>query len=157
MPYYSSASRGLGEWIARTWEWSVFFTLTLADLPREQSYAGRTYYGVRHAEDLLQAWCSGSIEQRGGYWWAAAESHRDRATWHFHGIAGGFGAEPIRTAMWNEWRGMRDQGAGRAQVVPIKASAAVAVYVSKYVNKGLGKIYTGGFLELRKSVAFAFP
>lgn len=150
---YSSQAIELGKWISSTWDWSIFFTLTLTDLPRSEGFAGRTYYGVGHTERLLQQWAEGSIESRGGYWWAALESHRARPTPHAHGIAGGFGETPIRKAMWAEWRSIQN-GAGRAEVLPVESAAACAVYVAKYVNKGLGKIFTGGELERRKSGVF---
>ena len=153
MPYGSTA-QALGQWIATTWDWRLFFTLTLTDMPRSETFGGRTYYGVSHTERLLQLWAEGAIESRGGYWWAALESHRARPTPHVHGIAGGFDEDPRRIAMWNEWRSI-GSGAGRAEVLPVKSAAGCAIYVAKYVNKGLGKIYTGGSLELRKGGAFA--
>ena len=61
--------------------------------------------------------------------------------------------------MWSEWRALTWDGtdpvtgraiAARAQVVPIDDVTGVAVYVAKYINKGLGKFYSGGRLENRK-------
>jgi hypothetical protein len=124
-------------------------------MPRAETFRGRTYYGVSHTERLLQLWAAGAIESRGGYWWAALENHRARPTPHVHGIAGGFNDDPMRIALWNEWRSL-GLGAGRAEIVPIRNAAGVATYVGKYVNKGLGKIYTGGELELRKRGVFAY-
>jgi len=148
---YDTTARAMGEWLADTWDWSIFFTLTLPDLAAGDRFAGRSHVGVGATEQLLKAWGAGAVEARGGYWWAALEAHRDRPTPHVHGIAGGFDEEPRRSAMWSEWRAI---GGGRAQVVPVMSGTAVAVYVAKYVNKGLGKIYVGGSLELRKRGGF---
>jgi hypothetical protein len=149
--HYGSTAKALGDWLAETWDWRIFFTLTLADLSDGERFTGRTYHGVSATERLLDDWARGAIESRGGYWWAALESHKARPTPHVHGIAGGFNVDPMRKAMWAEWRAI---GGGRAQVVPIENVGGVAVYVAKYVNKGLGKIYTGGSLELRKRGEF---
>ena len=154
---YGEQAKALGLWIAETWEWSVFFTLTVLDHhtgPR----AGMPR-GVAASERLLTQWARGSIEGRGGYWWAGIESHANRVTPHFHGVAGGFDKSPSRTAMWAEWRALTWEGtdpetgravAARAQVVPIEDARGVAIYVAKYINKGLGKFYAGGKLEHRK-------
>lgn len=152
-------ARILGVWLAETWEWSLFFTLTVADyqsgprvgLPR----------GMAASERLLLRWAVGSIESRGGYWLAAMESHAFRVTPHFHGLAGGFDEEPSRIAMWREYRALTFEGtdatgrelAARAQIVPIVDPVRSAVYVAKYVCKSLGKIYTGGELDQRKTAA----
>ncbi len=157
---YVRGAYELGKWLAETWEWSLFFTLTVLDhqlgpragLPR----------GVGASERLLQQWTKGSIEARGGYWLAGMESHAHRVTPHFHGIAGGFYEEPSRTAMWAEWRALTWEGidpetgravAARAQVVPVDDAMGAAIYTAKYVNKGMGKLYIGGGLEWRKKPA----
>lgn len=152
----AEAARVFGVWLAETWDWSLFFTLTVADhqagprkgLPR----------GVAASERLLLRWASGSIEGRGGYWLAAMEMHAFRVTPHFHGLAGGFDEEPSRIAMWREYRDLTWEGtdatgrelAARAQVVPIVDSVRSAIYVGKYISKSLGKIYSGGELDRRK-------
>lgn len=157
MGYYGDQARALGLWIADTWEWSIFFTLTVLD--HQSGHRAGLPRGVTASERLLTQWAKGSIEGRGGYWWAGMESHANRVTPHFHGLAGGFTEVPSRTAMWAEWRALTWEGidpetgraiAARAQVVPINDATGVAVYVAKYVNKGLGKVYTGGELEHRK-------
>lgn len=104
----AEVARALGVWLAETWEWSIFFTLTVADhmsgprkgLPR----------GVGASERLLLRWTWGSIVQRGGYWIAAMEMHAFRVTPHFHGLAGGFDEEPSRVAMWREYRELTYEG-----------------------------------------------
>ena len=154
---YGEHARAMGLWIAETWEWSIFFTLTVLD--HQRGYRAGQPRGVSASERLLTQWAKGSIEGRGGYWWAGIESHANRVTPHFHGLAGGFNEEPSRIAMWNEWRALTWEGtdpesgraiAARAQVVPIDDATGVAVYVAKYINKGLGKFYIGGELEKRK-------
>lgn len=154
---YGEHARALGIWIAETWDWSVFFTLTVLD--HQTGHRAGMPRGVAASERLLERWAKGSIESRGGYWWAGIESHKNRVTPHFHGVAGGFPEEPSRTAMWAEWRALTWEGvdpetgraiAARAQVVPIEDSTGVAVYVAKYINKGLGKFYAGGELDRRK-------
>ena len=159
MGYYGQQARELGLWIAETWSWSIFFTLTVLD--HQTGYRAGLPRGVAASERLLTQWATGSIEGRGGYWWAGIESHANRVTPHFHGLAGGFTEEPSRTAMWGEWRALTWEGtdpetgraiAARAQIVPIEDATGVAVYVAKYINKGLGKFYTGGELERRKSI-----
>lgn len=155
---YSEASRELGLWMAETWHWSIFFTLTVRD--HSTGYRAGLPRGVHASEKLLAAWTAGSVEARGGYWWAAMESHRWRSTPHFHGLAGGFYEDPSRIAMWAEWRALTWEGldadgrpiCARAQLVPVRDAGAVGVYVAKYVSKGLGKIYTGGELVSRKKV-----
>lgn len=153
----ADVARALGVWLAETWQWSLFFTLTVADhlsgprkgLPR----------GVTASERLLLRWAWGSIESRGGYWIASMETHAFRVTPHFHGLAGGFDEEPSRVAMWREYRELTYEGtdaegrelAARAQVVPIVDRVRSAIYVAKYVCKSEGKIYTGGELDHRKA------
>lgn len=149
-------ARELGTWFAETWDWSLFFTLTIRD--HERGPRQGLPRGVTASERLLGQWARGSIEARGGYWFAAMENHRYRPTPHFHGRAGGFYEEPSRVAMWREWRELTWEGvdetgreiAARARVEPIGDLMRSAIYVAKYVNKGLGKIYTGGELEHRK-------
>lgn len=149
-------ARALGTWFAETWDWSLFFTLTIRD--HERGPRAGLPRGIAASERLLERWAKGSIESRGGYWFAAMESHAYRITPHFHGIAGGFYEEPSRIAMWREWRELTWQGidetgreiAARAQIEPIGDLIRSAIYVAKYVNKGVGKIYTGGELERRK-------
>jgi len=149
-------ARTLGTWFAETWDWSLFFTLTVAD--HQSGPRAGLPRGVAASERLLLRWATGSIEARGGYWFAAMENHRYRPTPHFHGLAGGFYEEPSRVAMWREWRELTWEGidemgreiAARARVEPIGDLMRSAIYVAKYVNKGLGKIYTGGELARRK-------
>jgi hypothetical protein len=153
---YADTAKALGTWIAETWDWSLFWTLTVRD--HYEGHRAGLPRGVTASEKLLMAWAVGSIESRGGYWWAGMESHAGRSTPHFHGLAGGFYEAPSRTAMWAEyraltWEGVDENGravSARCQVVPIKDAAGVSIYVAKYVNKGLGKLYTGGKLEDRK-------
>ena len=154
---YGEQAKAMGLWIATEWEWSLFFTLTVLD--HQRGHRAGQPRGVTASERLLTQWATGSIEGRGGYWWAGMESHANRVTPHFHGLAGGFSEEPSRTAMWGEYRALTWEGedpvtgraiAARAQIVPIDDANGVAIYVAKYINKGLGKLYFGGELQKRK-------
>lgn len=156
---YGEQARAMGLWMAETWDWSLFFTLTVLD--HQTGYRAGLPRGVYASERLLTQWAKGSIEARGGYWWAGMESHANRVTPHFHGLAGGFAEEPSRNAMWAEWRALTWEGtdpqtgraiAARAQVVLVRDAAGVGVYVAKYINKGLGKFYTSPDLGRRKRV-----
>lgn len=146
---YPNTAHELGTWIAETWVWQLFFTVTLKD--HETGYRAGTPVGVRKAELLLDRWLKGSVATRGPapYWWAAMESHRWRSTPHFHGLIGGLDPGTLRSAMWADWRAS-DELAGRAQIVPVRDEVGAAVYVAKYINKGLGKIYTSDSLGLFK-------
>jgi hypothetical protein len=103
-----------------------------------------TAVGVAAAEKQLDYWLQGAVLSRAphAYWWFAVEAHEFRTTPHFHGLVGGIRGIEWRD-MWSDWF----YGMGQGRLEPIRTVGAVSVYVAKYVNKGIGKIYTSPGLE----------
>lgn len=145
--------------MAREWKWDAFATLTFAPVAGTQGKGRKSVeramrtraggpdwsaVGVSAAESQLQYWLDSSVLTRAphAYWWFAVESHKFRTTPHFHGLVGGIRGVEWQ-GMWEDWL----YGMGRAQLRPIRSADATAVYVAKYVNKGLGKIYTSPGLQ----------
>lgn len=146
---YPANAGDYGDWIAATWRWDLFATLTFRD-PQDRESGNR--YGFRHAEVELEAWWKSSVRERShsAYGVFALETVRDRATPHFHGLIGGLSGELVRDAMlgrlahdpdqdylWRDWFESR----GLAKIERIDDVVPAAHYVAKYMLKGLGKLY----------------
>jgi len=159
---YTEAALSLGRWLSSEWRWDAFATLTFAPVKGQGSARGKgrrsveramrtrlggsdwTAVGVAAAEKQLGYWLDNAVVSRAphAYWWFAVEAHKFRTTPHFHGLVGGIRGAEWRD-MWEDWY----YGMGMGRLEPIRDSDAVGVYVAKYVNKGLGKVYTSPGLE----------
>lgn len=163
---YTTAALEMGKWIAREWRWDMFATLDFAlvsdirkkkgarDVDRAmRSRLGSVDWsavGISAAETQLSYWLERSVTSRAphAYWWFAIEAHKFRTTPHFHGLIGGVRGAEWRD-MWEDWY----EGCGSGRLVPIRNNDAAAVYVAKYVNKGIGKVYTSPGLEDKSASA----
>lgn len=152
---YTAAALELGKWLSSEWSWQMFATLDFANVDDVRRKKGArnvdramrsrlgsvdwSAVGISAAETQLNYWLERSVLPRAphAYWWFAIEAHKFRTTPHFHGLLGGVrGTE--WSEMWEDWY----NGCGSGRLVPIRNSDAVGVYVAKYVNKGIGKVYT---------------
>jgi len=88
-----TAASILGRWMADTWQWDAFVTLTFRDPPPTPENAARGYtrIGARGGENALLDWLHKSVVPRapGAFWWFVEEHHQFRSTPHFHGLLGG--------------------------------------------------------------------
>jgi hypothetical protein len=136
-----TATNVLGKWMAATWRWDAFVTLTFRDPAPTAENAARGYscVGSRGGEKALLRWLHESVVPRapGAYWWFVEEHHRYRSTPHFHGLLGGV-QSLRREEVWRAW--FMDWG--MARVEPISDSEAVATYCAKYIHKGTGRMWT---------------
>ena len=131
----------LGKWMAETWQWDVFVTLTFRDPPQtpENKARGYTRVGARGGEKALLKWLHESVVPRapGAFWWFVEEAHGDRSTPHFHGLLGGV-AGARRDELWQAWF----SAWGMARIEPIEDSKLAATYCAKYIHKGNGRMWT---------------
>jgi hypothetical protein len=164
---YPATSSDYGRWIAETWDWSVFATLTFRDVVAQRSRSqptktrrgrpllpnipGWTRLGVRGAEKQLRHWVHDELRPRapGAFCWFAMESKRNGTSPHFHGLIGGIPDDLRRDELWRAWF----ERNGIARVEPIESAIAVPTYVAKYVLKDQGhggKLYTFGLEDARR-------
>lgn len=151
-------ARVLGEWMAATWDWEVFATLTFRDPPptHENAARGYTKVGTRGAERALLSWLHEAVVPRapGAFWWFVEEPHRYRTTPHFHGLLGGVQGLR-RDEVWKAWYGPW----GIARIEPVEFTSGAAVYCAKYVTKGWGRMWTSRSLQAsaRKASGALWP
>jgi hypothetical protein len=131
----------MGKWMAATWRWDAFVTLTFRDPPPTPENAARGYtrIGARGGEKALLGWLHESVVRRapGACWWFVEEHHRYRSSPHFHGLLGGVSGAR-REELWHDW--FIAWGMGRIE--PVEDSEAVATYCAKYIHKGAGRMWT---------------
>jgi len=135
----------LGWWMANTWQWQVFATLTHRD--PEEIGSSFTHLGVGGAERQLIRWWDHSVRPRapGAFAWFQMEAHKARPTPHWHGLVGGVPSDLQRSDLWAEW--FNAPRGGMARIEPVRDADGVALYVAKYVTKDMGKPWFLGNLR----------
>lgn len=155
---YPAKAADYGVWMAKNWDWQLFVTLTFRDPePLLRRRITNPNVGIGKAEGELKRWWKASIRERAhkSFGMFTMEPHADRLTPHFHGLIGGLPPGVVRDALWG--RISRDPSAeylwrewfvdrGRAKIEPVDSATPAAVYVAKYMLKGLGKLYALGSL-----------
>jgi hypothetical protein len=137
----------MGQWVAGLAPWSYFLTLTWGDVNDGTTY---THRGVSFVEGSWSRWLKAF---RPSASWAALESHEFRSTPHLHAVVDGLSAEDteehcacaasarrLHSRVWCQTK----LAFGRCTIEPVRSALDAAVYVAKYVNKGLGKVYVQG-------------
>jgi hypothetical protein len=136
----------MGLWVAELKPWPYFITLTWGDVKDGTTY---THRGVSFVEHSWARWLEAFRPTAS---WAALESHQFRSTPHLHAVVDGLAAADTwegctcaasrkpHSRVWCQTK----LAFGRCRIEPVRSSLNAAVYVAKYVNKGLGKVYVQG-------------
>ena len=113
----------------RRWEWEWFCTLTFRHDVHPEAAAKRFEGLAARMNDALHGprW----YKHRVGIEWVRAVEYQRRGVIHFHAVIAGARGE--RPSVWEEvW----DDLAGYGKIEPIRNTAAVLRYLSKYVGRG---------------------